>query len=127
MRTRRALIALVAVAALAALLFLAWRAQEERPDSETRVVDVVVKRYRFDPGTNAPLNVSSGETVVLRLTSTDVTHGFAIPDYGVNVEVPPGQTVEVRLTANRIGDFAIYCTVFCGTGHPEHRGTLHVA
>lgn len=109
-----------------AALMAGCAAQEDTPE-EARVIDVEVSRYRFDPGTGFALNVSRGETVVLRLTSLDVTHGFSILEYGINVEVPPGAVVEVRFTADKAGDFTIYCTVFCGSGHPQHKGTLHVA
>lgn len=126
MKPRQVLLIIGGVAAVGILAYVAWTFQEGI-EIDARVIDVDVSRYRFDPATDAPLNVSLGETVLLRLRSTDVTHGFAIPEYGVNVEVPAGQVVEVRLVAKKPGDFAIYCTVFCGTGHPEHRGTLHVA
>ena len=91
-----------------------------------RTIDIKVGRYFFDPGTNVSLNATKGESLLLRLTSLDVTHGFAITEFGVNTEVPPGKTVTVRLVADKIGDFVIYCTVFCGTGHPQHKGVFHV-
>lgn len=94
-----------------------------------RVVELnmTTGRYFYEPGTAQPLEVPLGSLVVLRLTSADVTHGFAILEYGVNVEVPPGEIVEVRFRANRAGDFTMFCTVFCGSGHPQHKGTLRVA
>lgn len=97
------------------------------PSGPDRSIPVEVKRYQYSPGTNQSLNLTLGETAILELTSADVTHGFAITEYGIQKEVPPGQKVEVRITASKAGDFTIYCTVFCGTGHPQHKGTLHVA
>lgn len=110
--------------ALPALLLVGCLGEERAPDA---VVDVAVKRYDYTPGTAFSLNASLGETVLLRLHGQDVTHGFSILEYGVNVEIPPGQVVEVRLQADKAGLFTIFCTVFCGTGHPQHKGTLHVA
>lgn len=95
--------------------------------ADARAVDVDVKRYDYTPGTDAPLNVTLGETILLRIHGKDVTHGLSIVEYGINVEIPPGQTIEVTFTADKAGDFTIFCTVFCGTGHPQHKGTLHVA
>lgn len=112
--------------ALAAFALLAGCAVKERT-ADARAVDVDVKRYDYTPGTGSPLNVTLGETVLIRVHGKDVTHGFAIVDHDVNIEVPPGQTIEVLLKADKAGDFMIYCTVFCGTGHPQHKGTLHVA
>lgn len=114
------------IVALAFAALLAGCATKDVPP-DVRVIDVDVKRYDYTPGTEQTLNVTLGETVLIRVHGLDVTHGFAIVDHDVNIEVPPGQTVEVLFTANRAGDFTIYCTVFCGTGHPQHKGTLHVA
>ena len=97
------------------------------PAASERVVNVTVGRYFFDPGTNFSINATKGEAIEIRLTSLDVTHGFAITDYGVQTEVPPRQTVSVHVVASKVGDFVIYCTVFCGTGHPTHKGLFHVA
>jgi cytochrome c oxidase subunit II len=117
-----AVVGVAAIAALVALLFLA-----QKPDDDVTVVDVTVGRYEYAPGSGPSLNVTLGEEVLLRVHSADVTHGFAITEYGINVEVPAGQTVEIRFRADHAGDFTIYCTVFCGSGHPQHKGTLHVA
>lgn len=95
--------------------------------SEAVVIDMETSRYEYAPGTAVSINVTLGQVVVLRVTSTDVTHGLAIEGYQVHEEIPAGKTVEIRFTANRAGDFTIYCTVFCGPGHPQHKGTLHVA
>lgn len=118
MRPRLAL-ALLAIAAL-----LAGCTDPSSPAG--RVININVGRYYFEPGTNVTLNATRGESLLLRLTSLDVTHGFAITEYGVSTEVPAGKTTTLRLVADKPGDFAIYCTVFCGTGHPQHKGTFHV-
>lgn len=111
---------------VAAAALLAGCAEKDVP-TDARIIDVDIKRYDYTPGSGESLNVTLGETILLRLHGKDVTHGFAIVDHDVNVEVPPGQTIEVILKADKAGDFIIYCTVFCGTGHPQHKGTLHVA
>lgn len=117
-------LALALAAALAAVAIAGCTAE---PPADARAVDVDIQRYDYTPGTDAPINVTLGETILLRLHGLDVVHGFAIVEYGINVEVPPGGVVEVLLKADKAGDFTIYCTVFCGTGHPQHKGTLHVA
>lgn len=109
---------------LLAVALAGCSSEESPPDRE---VDVEIKRYDYTPGTAAALDVEEGDVVLLRLHGVDVTHGFSILEYGISVEVPPGETVEVRFVADKVGDFTIYCTVFCGTGHPQHKGTLHVA
>lgn len=90
-------------------------------------LSVETQRYTYAPGTDAPLEVPRCAVVTLHVTSGDVTHGFAIDGYRVNEEIPAGETITITFTADKPGDFAIYCTVFCGAGHPQHKGTLHVA
>lgn len=87
------------------------------------VVDVVASRYAYVP---ANVTAHVGDTLVFRIRSEDVTHGFAIEGIHAGVEIPPGETVEVRVKVTSAGTFTIYCTVFCGTGHPGHKGTLTV-
>ena len=116
---------LLILIALGAFALLAGCTSETPTDART--VNVDVKRYDYTPGTEQAINVTLGETILIRVHGKDVTHGFAIVDHDVNVEIPPGQTIEVLLKADKVGDFLIYCTVFCGTGHPQHKGTLHVA
>lgn len=116
---------LLAILGLAAFALVAGCT--DQPPADARTIDVDVKRYDYTPGTDQAINVTLGETILIRVHGKDVTHGFAIVDHDVNIEVPPGQTIEVLLTPTKAGDFTIYCTVFCGTGHPQHKGTLHVA
>lgn len=123
------LVLVVGVGALLALRAPPGTEEPSVPAEPQRVVEVnmTTGRYFYEPGTLQPLNVSLGSLVVIRLRSADVTHGFAILEYGINVEVPPGEVVEVRFRADRAGDFTMFCTVFCGAGHPDHKGTLRVA
>ena len=110
-----ALLALLAVPLVAGCV--------ERPVENEVVVDVVASRYAY-----APPNITAkvGDTLVLRITSSDVTHGLAIEGLHAGVEIPPGETVELRVKLTSEGVFTLYCTVFCGTGHPQHKGTLTV-
>lgn len=96
-------------------------------DAPTVVIDMTVGRYHYTPGSEEPISVPAGSNVILRVTSTDVTHGLAIEGIGVQDEIPAGKTVEIRFRAPAAGDYRIYCTVFCGSGHPAHKGVLHVA
>lgn len=123
---RRSLVVLAAIAALASGGYVVLQLTGPEDADATRI-DVVTRRYEYVPGTDAALNVTLGDLVVIRVKSADVTHGFAISEYGIQEEVPAGQEIEVRFRATRAGSFTIYCTVFCGSGHPDHKGTLHVA
>jgi len=77
---------------------------------------------------NATIVVHVGEKVILHIKSLDVAHGFAISGYDTvrPVVIAPGDTVTVVFVADKAGTFTFYCTVFCGTGHPRHLGSLVV-
>lgn len=111
--------------ALLALLAAAFHfTGEPAPTARaTQDVHVTASRYAFEPGN---LTVKAGTKLVFHLTSTDVTHGFAIKGTSIYVEVPPGKETVVTFTPTEAGVFDIYCTVFCGSGHPAHRGRLVV-
>jgi len=85
--------------------------------------DVTAKRFEFSP---AEITVNKGDTVRLRLTSTDVTHGFALGAYGINAQIKPGETTLVEFNAAEQGTFPFICNVYCGAGHPGMKGLLIV-
>jgi cytochrome c oxidase subunit 2 len=73
------------------------------------------------------IRVRQGETVRLRLTSEDVTHGFLIPDLGVqSAPIVPGTYQEVTFVAERTGTYLYYCNVLCSHRHGAMIGTLVV-
>lgn len=63
------------------------------------------------------ISVPAGSTVRFFVTSTDVVHGFTIPDADVNVEVMPGWVSEVDHTFKKPGEYLILCNQYCGAGH----------
>ena len=86
-------------------------------------ISVTAKQWEFDPD---PIVVNKGDNVKLNIKSIDVMHGFALPDFGINSRLNPGQTTTVEFTADKIGTFAFFCSVQCGAGHSDMRGTLIV-
>lgn len=92
-------------------------------DQEIREIDVIAKQFEFDPN---PIQVRLGEVIKLNITSTDVTHGFSLPAFGINQTLPPGETIAVQFQATQKGDFPFSCSVTCGSGHSGMKGTLIV-
>jgi heme/copper-type cytochrome/quinol oxidase subunit 2 len=73
------------------------------------------------------IKVKKGDTVVFRLLSTDVYHGFALPEFGVKVkEINPGFIKEVTFVADKTGTFTFFCTRHCGPAHKNMKATLTV-
>ena len=78
--------------------------------------------------TPAIIEVNQGDTIVLKLTSNDVVHGFSLKDFGifVNEGIEPGKPVVVTFVADRIGEFTFSCNAICGDNHQNMQGTLIV-
>jgi cytochrome c oxidase subunit II len=63
------------------------------------------------------LHVPAQRPVELVMTSQDVIHSLSIPDFRVKQDVLPGRYTTLLFTANRTGEYRLYCTQFCGTSH----------
>ena len=99
------------------------RAQEHGSD-EPRVIEVLAKRFEFEP---ARIEVAEGETVRLVVRSADGMHGVGIKKFKIAEEVPRGGVpVTIEFTANAVGEFDIMCSEFCGKGHGGMKGKLVV-
>ncbi len=73
------------------------------------------------------IKVERGDRVILRLISSDVYHGFALPAFGINeVLIKPGELSEVEFVADKLGSFLFYCTVRCGLAHQGMKVKLTV-
>lgn len=88
-----------------------------------KVFEIEAKRFEFVPNT---ITVKKGENIVLKVKSSDVTHGISLPEFGVNATLPPGKEVEVSFLADKVGEFPFSCSVQCGHGHSQMRGKLIV-
>ena len=92
--------------------------------AEVKEIEVTAKQWEFIPN---PIRVNLGDRVRLKITSIDVSHGFALPDFGVSQRLSPGRTETVEFTADKAGSFTFFCNVACGSGHSGMRGTLIVS
>jgi nitrous-oxide reductase len=90
-------------------------------------VNMTLIRSAYTPET---IEVREGDHVTFRVTNVetirDMTHGFALPDHGLNVSLPPGATKEITIDTPKPGVYWFYCTNFCSALHLEMRGRLIV-
>lgn len=112
-------IAVCGVVAMAALSGASGAAAD--PPMPTVTVHAV--RYTFEP---AEITLKAGQPVRLVFIADDVAHGIAVPDLGIEAELPKHKAQVFILTPKVAGDFAGECSKYCGTGHNDMRFLVHV-
>ena len=125
---RLALIALVVILIVLPAVILGYQFFLRPALTEVRTIDIVAAAPEaggFQPET---LRVAAGETVRLRFSAPDVTHGIAIGpepalDWG---QVDPGEVKKVEVTFDEPGRYTLYCNTWCSPNHWRMRSTIEV-
>ena len=86
-----------------------------------KVVDIKVmaKDFEYD---KKEIHVKKGDKVRITLQSDDGGHGFALPDFNVNIR----GNKSAEFIADKTGTFEYHCSIICGTGHSKMIGKLIV-
>ena len=99
--------------------------QDPAAASAPRTIEVVAKRFGFEP---ARIEVTEGDRIRLVVKSADGVHGVEIKKFRINKKVPRGgEPVTIELVATSAGEFPILCSEYCGDGHEDMKGMLVVA
>ena len=140
LRTRQALaqestviwlgIAFPAVTLSVLLVYGVWvmRSHLNLPhDRSTVSIEVVGEQwwwrvtYRAPNGTSIAsaneIRVPVGFPVSFKLKAADVIHSFWVPSLGGKVDMIPGRTTQLQLTADRPGVYRGQCAEYCGGSH----------
>jgi cytochrome c oxidase subunit 2 len=121
------------------VLFLAmfvWSAkvyyQNVTVPSNALPIYVVAKQWMWHvehPGGEREINelhVPLDRPVELIMTSQDVIHSLSIPGFRIKQDVLPGRYTTLSFTANRPGEYRLYCTQYCGASHSHMVGRVVV-
>jgi nitrous-oxide reductase len=96
-------------------------------EGNTVFINQTAVRSHFNP---EHVEINAGEHVVWTITNIerakDATHGFALPYYGINLSIEPGESITFEFEADRGGVFTWYCTEFCSALHLEMMGYVLV-
>ena len=117
-----------------AIFYYGWRvyADMRTPQPGATEVHVTGKQWMWEvgyPGGRTAINevrVPRGKPVKFLLTSSDVIHGFYLPEFRVKMDAIPGRITTLWLRPDRAGTYTIHCTVYCGDGHSNMNGSLVV-
>ncbi|WP_336773297.1 cupredoxin domain-containing protein [Paenibacillus sp. MMO-58] len=85
-----------------------------------KAITVKAKNFEFD---QPEIRVKQGDKVTITLNNTEGFHGFAIPDYNVDIKENNGTAT---FTADKAGEHEFHCSVVCGAGHSKMVGKLIV-
>ena len=98
------------------------KALESMPlDAPVKRMSITAKQFEFTPEI---LQVKQGTHIILEIESLDVTHGFKIEKYGINVTIPEKRKVTVEFYAREAGTYPFKCSHFCGVGHLGMKGKI---
>lgn len=64
--------------------------------------------------------------VKLILASEDVIHSFYVPSFRVKQDAVPGRYTALWFKAEKLGEFHVFCTEYCGTSHSAMVAKLKV-
>lgn len=73
--------------------------------------------YKSGKSTGNEFLVPVNTPVKLLMTSKDVLHSFYIPSMRIKQDVVPGRYTALWFNAEKLGDFHVFCTEYCGTSH----------
>jgi cytochrome c oxidase subunit 2 len=64
-----------------------------------------------------PVVLPIGTTIRVLLTSDDVIHNWAVPSFGLKLDMVPGRTNETWVKINETGTYYGMCSELCGVNH----------
>jgi cytochrome c oxidase subunit II len=119
-----------------ALTIFAWGATlyftMSRPPQSSLEIFVVAKQWMWKfqhPGGQREVNelhIPVGRPVKVTMTSEDVIHSFFVPAFRVKMDVVPGKYTTAWFEAVKPGQYHLFCSQYCGTGHSEMGGWVTV-
>jgi cytochrome c oxidase subunit II len=133
----KTLVTWLTASAILTVFVLVWglgalAAENSSTGSNPLIVNVIGQQWVWTfsyPGshvTSDELYLPDNREVEFRITSEDVTHGFWVANFGVQVDANPGVITTIHTTPNKLGSFIVRCEQFCGLNHAFMEAVGHV-
>lgn len=100
--------------------------------AEAMEIKVVAKKwlwqFEYPNGVRTvnELHVPVGKPVRLVMISEDVIHSFYVPTFRIKQDVLPSRYTQLWFEPTLVGAHRILCTEYCGRGHSDMLGVIHV-
>lgn len=115
------------------MFYLGWAGflpMRQAPKDAMRVV-AVGKMWKWSfvyPGNKEAdtLVLPINKPVKVDLFSPDVLHGFSVPSFRIKEDVVPGKNNYSWFTPGELGEFDLFCTVYCGVSHSYMTGIIKI-
>jgi heme/copper-type cytochrome/quinol oxidase subunit 2 len=88
-----------------------------------RELTITAKSFGYEPAT---FSVNEGDHVYITLVAEDVSHGFYLDGYDINIVARPRENAKTDFVANKGGNFRYRCSETCGAMHPFMIGQMTV-
>jgi cytochrome c oxidase subunit 2 len=111
------------LALVSILAFLLMAGCNRQPKPEAVYIQVTSHKYAFEP---AVIHVKKGQDVTLEISTTDVQHGFAVEELGIDESIQKGKPALVNFKADKAGEYEVKCSIICGPGHDRMQGKIVV-
>jgi cytochrome c oxidase subunit 2 len=88
--------------------------------------DGVTKENKIGNVEKQVMVVPHNKPVKLVMTSNDVIHSFYVPGFRNKQDVIPGRYTAFWFKADKLGEFQVFCTEYCGLQHSQMPATIRV-
>ncbi len=82
--------------------------------------------YANEKESENELVVPVGKAIKLNIKSIDVIHGFYLPAFRIKVDAVRGMTNYAWFFADRVGEYSIQCSQYCGVNHSAMVAKLRI-
>jgi len=116
------------------MFYIGWEGFIPMRQAPKDAMEITVKASMWKWDFVYPGNKESSDTLVLpvnkaiklNLNSKDVLHGFSVPGFRIKEDVVPLKKNYSWFIPGEIGEFDIFCTVYCGLNHSYMRGIIKI-